>query len=125
MNTNKLKQNTSHTPSQVSATAWATVLTPLVIHSNPFGCLSDEDNDKAPTVESTLVSTTSDEFSGTNGDAFYISTNLDQQQQLLGLSPSCCTSLGPLPGTSLESVTMSHWQQQHSPPATTIPHDFY
>ena len=55
---------------------------------------------------------------------FYISTNLDQQQQLLGLSPSCCTSLGPLPGTSLESVTMSHWQQQHSPPATTIPHDF-
>ena len=99
--TNKLEQNTSHTPSQVSVTAWATVLTPLVIHSNSFGCLSDEDNDKAPTVESALVSTTNDEFSDMNGDAFYISTNLDQQQQLLGLSSSCCTSLYPSLGASL------------------------
>ena len=176
-------------------------------HSNPFGCLSDEDNDEAPIVKSALDSTTSDEFSCMNGDAFYISTNLDQQQ-LLDLSPSCCTSLGPslstffgtslgtllgtslgtslglspgtslgtllgtndktslvgpslgtspgcllgtsigtsfalgtllgtslgasfglspgtslatLLGTSLESVTMSHWQQQHSPPAITTP----
>ena len=48
------EQNTSHPTSQVSATARATVLTPLVKHSNPFGCLSDEDNDEAPTVESAL-----------------------------------------------------------------------
>ena len=34
-------------------------------------------------------------------NAFYNSTNPDQQQQLLGLSPSCCTSLGPPLGTSL------------------------
>ena len=112
------EKNTRHTPFQVSATAWATVLTPLVKHSNPFGCLSDEDDNEAPTVESTLDSTTGDEFIGINGDAFYISTNLDQQQQLLDLSPSCCTSLGASlgaspgaspgtsPGTSLESVTM-------------------
>ena len=117
------EQNTSHTPFQFSATAQAAALAPLMKHSNPFGCLSDKDNDKASTVESALDSTTSDEFSGTNGDAFYVSTNLDQQQQVLGLSPSCCTSLGPLSGTSLESITMSHWQQQHSPLATTIPHD--
>ena len=44
------EQNTSHKPSQISATARATVLTPLVKHSNYFGCLSDEDNDEAPTV---------------------------------------------------------------------------
>ena len=80
INTNKLEQNdTSHTPSQVSVTIRATILTPLVIHSNPFGCLSDEDNDEVPTVDSVLASTTCDEFSGMNGDAFYISTNLDQQ----------------------------------------------
>ena len=80
INTNKLEQNTSHAPSQVSVIAWATVLTLLVIHSNLFGCLSDKDNDEAPTVESTLVSATSDEISNTigmNSDAFYntISTN--------------------------------------------------
>ena len=40
----------------------------------------------------------------------------------LGASPS--TLLGTLLGTSLESVTMSHWQQQHLPPATTTPHDY-
>ena len=36
-----------------------------------------------------------------NGDAFYISTKLVQQQQLLDFSPSCCTSLGPSLGTTL------------------------
>ena len=95
----------------------------MVKHINPFGCLSNEENTEAPSIESDLDSTTSDEFSSMNGDVFYVSTNLDQQQQHLGLSPSCCTSLGPLPGTSIESVTMSHRQQQHSPPATTIPYD--
>ena len=74
------EKNTSHTPSHILATARATVLTPLVKHINPFYCLLDEDNDKAPIVKFSLVSTTCDEFSGTNGDAFYISTNLDQQQ---------------------------------------------
>ena len=70
-------------------------------HSSPFGCLLDEDNDEEPTVESALVSTTNDEFRCMNGDAFYISTDLDQQQQLLDLSPSCYTSLGPSLDTSL------------------------
>ena len=66
------EQNTGHTPSQVSATTRAAVLTPLVKHINPFGCLSDEDNYEAPTVESTLVSTTSDKFSGMNNGAFLL-----------------------------------------------------
>ena len=52
-------------------------------HNNPFGCLSDgdddKDNNKAPIVDSALVSTTVDEISNTigmNDDAFCVSTNL-------------------------------------------------
>ena len=39
------------------------------------------------------------------------------------MSPSCFSSLSLLPVTSLESIKTSHWQQQHSPLATNIPHD--
>ena len=40
------EKNTRHKPSQVLATVQASVLTPLMKHSNPFCCLSDEDDAK-------------------------------------------------------------------------------
>ena len=100
------EHNIRHIPSQFFATSLGTILTPLVKHINPFGCFSDKENTEAPSVESALDSTTNDKFSGMNGDASYVSTNLDLQQQFLGLAPPCCTSLGPLSGTSLESVSI-------------------
>ena len=100
----------------------------MIKHSNPFGCLSDdnkdEDDNEASTVESSLVSTTSDKISniiGMNDNTFYISTNLDQHEQLPDSSPYCRTPVGRatsaleinnIIGPKLEE------NQQQQPPAT-------
>ena len=95
----------------------------LAKHSNLLDCLSDnnnnKDNNETPTVESTLVSTTSDEISnsiGMNDNAFYISTDLDQQQQLLDSSPSSRTPFDPSLGTPPDTSPSTSFGT--SPPAT-------
>ena len=125
----------------------------LMKHSNPFIYLSDdsedednneaptvksalvsinsedENNNEAPTVKSALVNTTSDKFKndnkiGMNDDAFYISTNLDQQQQLPDLPQYHRTPVG-LATSALEinhiigpELEEKQHQQPPTPPST-------
>ena len=102
-------------------------------HSNPFICLSedndDEDNKEAITVKSDFVSTTCDEINndkniGMNDDAFYTSADLDQQPQLPDLLQHHCTPVDLATSALLEinhtvgpEFEENHHQQPPAPPS--------